>query len=388
MNEALDRDRKVAAANEQRWDKWFDEKPGRKFVHTLSWDPAQLPKKVPVTTVLPPQFGPTPAPGMKIYVGDFPNGQWANEYVVTSDNPSKGTTRVVGVSVPRDPVNAEGTNLFFDDPPAPHFPARKRNEDEEASLNIAVRHDIPQEFSTVAEDEWESTNLTAIDKRTLFTGQLVRRQNTGGFLDAHVYTNALFCPLELDSTTCDFCEDWEDAYLQYGQGDGITATYTVTGTVTGPGATGISGNGSPPGSTDNTRHPSISQDGKVYPGQFEFFYYSAYQYGPQNTVIAEHTGILGFNRPTGTNWKACLNNEVYTTSATSQRFPDSLDNIRVYDSVCSYRATQDEHSAHEGDVVGTLSCSSLADAKCTRRTKDHENCDTLNYFSLVLCSWE
>ncbi|KAG9760638.1 pectin lyase-like protein, partial [Aureobasidium melanogenum] len=331
VNEALDKDRKAAAVGEQRWDKWFDEKPGRKFVHTLSWDPDQLPNKVPITTVLPPQFGPTPAPGLKIYVGDFPNGQWENEYTVTSNNPSKGQKRVVGVSVARDPVNAEGTNLFYDDPPAPHFPAKKRDEGDSALLGLKVSQNAPDELLALSErGEWNKINSTAaaIDEGSHSAGQLARRQNVGSFLDARVYTNALACPLESDPTNCDVCDDWEDSYSQYGPGDGTIATYTVTGVITGPGATGVpgtdvpyeppgwSGDAPPPEPTANTARPQFKYNGKYYPGGFEFYYYHAFQYGPQNTVIAEQQGILGFDRPAEIPWSACADREVYRTSAT------------------------------------------------------------------------
>ena len=141
--------------------------------------------------------------------------------------------------------------------------------------------------------------------------------------------------------------------------------------------------------------PTYTDGGTTYPGQFEVFFYTSNQPGPNGKPIKTNTGLAGFERPQGNGWKICHSSgitevsqkEVFAGSATNPRMPAKIDVLHVFGDTCSYAETQDEYGAKEGDVVGTLKCPFRGDATCVKNTKETGGCAFVVFTSLVLCSW-
>ncbi|THW31700.1 pectin lyase-like protein [Aureobasidium pullulans] len=144
-----------------------------------------------------------------------------------------------------------------------------------------------------------------------------------------------------------------------------------------------------------TTPPIFSYNNDEYPGEFEFYFHSQQQLGPNHEPFKLITGLAGFERPEGTDWEVCRMNginlvsekETYVGDAEVPEMKSSIATVRAYGDTCSYAEMQNEHDADEGDVVGNLTCPKLGDATCIKGTDHATACYTVFFTSLVLCSW-
>ncbi|KAI1847023.1 hypothetical protein JX266_006898 [Neoarthrinium moseri] len=211
-----------ALPNERRWDPWFDSQ-NQLFEHTIiSQAPPAGQAGAPYikTTVIPSQYGTAPAPGHKTY--DLVNSAWTT---------AASNGQLIGRAVPRDPPNADGSNLKWDTPGSVHTnPAGqqvlKKRVVFKNEVGLRVKEALIQERASfdVVDSGHNTTNVTSeldMDQllpRELRRGLSARQLSGGSFLDPRVYTDILGCGAP-DEDYC-FTNLCYDGGVNFGVGDG------------------------------------------------------------------------------------------------------------------------------------------------------------------------
>ncbi|RJE26610.1 hypothetical protein PHISCL_01024 [Aspergillus sclerotialis] len=271
----------ITGSDSRSWDPWWD---NHLFPHTVKSIPVKdgNPETIE-TTMLPSQYGEYPAPGLKTFAYQNANGKRPQEgQWITIEDGLK-----IGKTVSRQPANADGTNLFWDDynpnwaaglnkrgqkadiPSTPTSPAIRQGDVPDAQNqnygNTTIvnghhhhhhahhrhhhhghyghlrlhRQDQNQNLSSTGEVSADPYFPSiGLERRSDFLG--------GSFLDVNVYKQVLKCekpwvdPCELDSADCydEYDLTWASGSSGSSTGTGgSTTSATQSATTTTPSIT-------------------------------------------------------------------------------------------------------------------------------------------------------